>query len=126
MGIVATIVLSLALTLALMIILPKDLIASDCAAQPTGSLVGSMDIDQDQSGVDTEKVQAEYEFNNACANSLLAGCNIADFQKVLSQCQKAFGNLTLEECRSRCCDYEKLNNQTPSNDPGIFAGMFSF
>jgi hypothetical protein len=54
---------------------------------------------------DSQKIMAGLEFNEICSNAaLLQNCTMVTAKSAYSKCIEAYGNLTLEDCRSRCCD----------------------
>jgi len=79
----------------------------------TGGGSSDTSVDTSTPNVDTDQSIAEYEFNMACGKAILQnGCPMSMITPVFPQCQKAYGNLTLEECRSKCCN-------SSSNEMGI-------
>jgi len=79
-----------------MFLLPSDKDISNIAAQN-----GMRGFGSEQ---DAQKMLAELQFNDACGSALLNGCPLDAFRPVYQQCTEAYGNLTLEQCRSKCCD----------------------
>jgi hypothetical protein len=74
---------------------------------PSDTGIPGIDIPYNQSvdnGTNYDNMLAQTDFNLACANALLQGCSTDMFSSVYSQCIQIYGNLTLEQCRSRCCD----------------------
>ena len=59
---------------------------------------------------DSERIMAGLQLNDACSNALVNGCTLDGFRPVYSQCIEIYGNITLEECRSRCCDTNGTQN----------------
>ena len=61
---------------------------------------------------DSNKIIASLQFNDVCNDAYSHGCNVTSFKSVYAQCILIYGNISLEECKAKCCDA----NQTSLND----------
>jgi hypothetical protein len=46
---------------------------------------------------------AQTDFSFVCANALMQGCSIELFRPFYAECVQTYGNVTLEQCMTRCC-----------------------
>jgi hypothetical protein len=121
MGAVVNMLVAMILTFAIIFFLPDKNFLGISTNSGSGSS-GDGSTPAIDTGVNPTKTVAEYQFNQACGNSLLRGCPLEDFQPVFRQCQIVYGNLTLEQCKSRCCDYKNPEASPPSTNPNDYSG----
>ena len=62
---------------------------------------------------DSQKLLVDLQFSTACSNAF-SNCTIETVKSIYAECVEAYGNLTLEQCRSKCCS-------TPVNFTSIFS-----
>ena len=73
--------------------------------------------DSNVSDGDSEKILAQIQFNDVCNDAYTHGCQIDNFKHVYDQCTVIYGNISLDECKSKCCD----TNSTLSPYPDFLA-----
>ena len=49
-----------------------------------------------------EKILASLQFNDACGLAL-HNCTMDTAKTVYAQCTKLYGNITLDQCKTKCC-----------------------
>ena len=82
MSLIKWIIISSIITLPFMFLLPSDNLSDQ----------------------DAEKILAGFQFNDVCSNALAQGCPLDAFKPVYNQCTKVYGNISLEQCKSKCCN----------------------
>ena len=113
MSFMKMIIISTVISIPFMFLFPSDRDISNIAAQNG--------INVSNSGMDSQKILAEIQFNDVCGNALLQDCPLNLFKPVYSQCIELYGNLTLEQCRSKCCNF---NQAASSNSPDFMGVSF--
>ena len=58
----------------------------------------------------TEVMLARIHFNDVCSNAILQGCP-ADVVNEYAECTKIYGNITLDQCKEKCCDPNRIERE---------------
>ena len=101
MSMMKWLIISTVISLPFMFIMPSN---QDISGLSSQAGLNISDLNVSSSDMDPQALLAQSLFDNACGSAILQGCPLSAFQAVYSECQQAFGNLTLEQCAEQCCN----------------------